>query len=105
MGVLCVGGETQHSFWLPHENLGGASAGSFFTEAQLLGWRARTRRGCRGSAPFPPPKKIPRRRRRCQVMTKICREAEASIDYYSLFKAIMKVCVWGGGASFTGRIL
>ncbi|KAL4526617.1 hypothetical protein Ndes2526A_g01058 [Nannochloris sp. 'desiccata'] len=25
-----------------------------------------------------------------QVMTKICREAEASIDYYSLFKAIMK---------------
>ena len=23
-------------------------------------------------------------------MTKICREAEASIDYYSLFKAIMK---------------
>lgn len=25
-----------------------------------------------------------------QVMTKICREAEASIDYYSVFKAIMK---------------
>lgn len=25
-----------------------------------------------------------------QVMAKICREAEASIDYYSLFKAIMK---------------
>eukprot|EP00887_Chlorella_sp_A99_P008108 scaffold12.g8108.t1 len=25
-----------------------------------------------------------------KVMTKICREAEASIDYYSLFKAIMK---------------
>ena len=25
-----------------------------------------------------------------QVMTKICRESEASLDYYSLFKAIMK---------------
>lgn len=29
-------------------------------------------------------------RPRLQVMAKICREAEASIDYYSLFKAIMK---------------
>ncbi len=25
-----------------------------------------------------------------QVMNKICRESEASLDYYSLFKAIMK---------------
>ena len=25
-----------------------------------------------------------------QVMQKICRESEASLDYYSLFKAIMK---------------
>ena len=28
-----------------------------------------------------------------QVMNKICRESEASLDYYSLFKAIMKRAV------------
>ena len=32
-----------------------------------------------------------KKRRGCiQVMNKICRESEASLDYYSLFKAIMK---------------
>ena len=30
---------------------------------------------------------------RAQVMNKICRESEASLDYYSLFKAIMKRAV------------
>ncbi len=33
------------------------------------------------------------RRARAQVMNKICRESEASLDYYSLFKAIMKRAV------------
>ena len=39
-----------------------------------------------------------------QVMTKICREAEASLDYYAMFKVwIDRLCTWRGWLNLSER--